>query len=507
MKAWNDIVKAAMLGTSKAAPAAGTLPQEISDITAQANAIDKEEALLQTAALLLNYKKAGQVYPETQAALPVAKQEAYNACSARSTEILIGILSQNNPLLLNKWIELCTDKQQLVPPQLLPQLLEKAKGDIPLRSLIEPIIGERGLWLATLNDEWAYVGRNIHEVWENGKPEERKDALRRLRAYNPEEALTFIELSWKGENANMRLEILKILQNKLSINDEPFLAALITDKGKNIKGAALDMLFSIKESAINSTLWQTVKEWISYKKTKVLLVANKEELILNLPSALPQFLHDLGFEKESTDKAFSDSEFWLYQVISKLDPTQWAKELSDEKFLSLLLKNDQLAKFIPALLEAIIHHNDKEFAKLVFQLKLETKSQTLISNREVFYQLLDLLDDSDKISFFNKGICKQEYSFPHYVKDYLWACKFPWGLEFTRTAFKDLNKEINSIASYEYSAYLLPIMSYIGMWASSLVMNEIAEFKTQDERKNRNWDALVNMAESKAEIIKSFENQ
>ena len=208
MKAWEEIVNKALLGSEKAPLTAADLPAAIADEFEFSASADKEEDFLKISAMTYQFRQSGVL---SSSYLLVAQHEAADEskpyCSSSSTQVLKIILDEDLPLLLKLWLSQCVSKKQLAHPEIIPVLLDIAVTRKELRKLIVEIAGRRGEWLGTLNPQWNFFAAETDPktIWDNGTPEERKELLRQVRSENAEEAATLLETTWTTEGANEKI--------------------------------------------------------------------------------------------------------------------------------------------------------------------------------------------------------------------------------------------------------------------------------------------------------------
>jgi hypothetical protein len=58
---------------------------------------------------------------------------------------------------LPEWLSLMDEAELRLPEESLPRMLELGARRSALRSLIAPVLGGRGEWLAALNPRWRWV--------------------------------------------------------------------------------------------------------------------------------------------------------------------------------------------------------------------------------------------------------------------------------------------------------------------------------------------------------------
>jgi len=242
------LTRAATVGMSREAPPEGGLPTDGLLAGAQRN---PERELLLRAGMLAVYEAAGR-RAKTGVGMPAtAPEETMPACSARVAEILRPLLAGQRPEILREALDRLHLAGMRVPHALLPAALGVQQQG--LRPAVAPVLGERGSWLAAqnLDWEWAVATRGSvddESTWEEGAPEERIVALRRVRERKPALGLSWVEETWKSEKADTRKAMVGALETGLSSHEEAFLERALDDRSVRVREAAATLLARLPES-------------------------------------------------------------------------------------------------------------------------------------------------------------------------------------------------------------------------------------------------------------------
>lgn len=267
---WNELVGTALLGTERrggepeallARAAAETVRRRAGLRPASAGPrpapapVDQRPALPEAArrrlALLLADRKGGG---------------ASGAGGRRSAEPNVGEL-------LPQWLAAANARGYAAPPALLPALLDAARARTDIRTEALTLAGARALWLAELNTDWRFALRTGGGgapgadpdlgKWEEGLFAERIAVLTRLRTGDPERGLALLRTTWASERAEDRLMFVDALRDGLTPADEPFLEQALSDRSRNVRATAAELLSALPGSALAARMAQRARSCVS----------------------------------------------------------------------------------------------------------------------------------------------------------------------------------------------------------------------------------------------------
>ncbi|MEU5038826.1 DUF5691 domain-containing protein [Streptomyces rubiginosohelvolus] len=266
---WEELVTSALLGTDRRPPAprGGPVPA------------DAPAALLDAAALHTVRRRAGLLpavpearpepaAPDPRPALPeAARHRLAHLLADRSAPSGGGRRGTAPDLteLIPQWLAVANRRGFRAPADLLPALLDAARARTDLRPQALAFAGPRGMWLAGLNPDWKFALRGsasgapqpgltdpdaVARLWEEGLFAERVALLDAVRAQDPPAALTLLATTWPTERAEDRLMFLDSLRSGLGRADEPFLEQALSDRSRNVRATAAELLSALPESAL-----------------------------------------------------------------------------------------------------------------------------------------------------------------------------------------------------------------------------------------------------------------
>ncbi|MEU5371123.1 DUF5691 domain-containing protein [Streptomyces sp. NPDC005951] len=266
---WEELVTSALLGTDRRPPAprGGPVPA------------DAPAALLDAAALHTVRRRAGLLpavpearpapaAPDPRPTLPeAARHRLAHLLADRSAPSGGGRRGTAPDLteLIPQWLAIANRRGFRAPPALLPALLDAARARTDLRPQALAFAGPRGMWLAGLNPDWKFALRGsasgppqpdltdpdaVARLWEEGLFAERVALLDTVRAQDPPAALALLATTWPAERAEDRLMFLDSLRSGLGNADEPFLEQALSDRSRNVRATAAELLSALPESAL-----------------------------------------------------------------------------------------------------------------------------------------------------------------------------------------------------------------------------------------------------------------
>ncbi|MGV9450626.1 DUF5691 domain-containing protein [Streptomyces sp. NPDC003635] len=274
--AWEELVTTALLGTDRRTPPGGQA--QAADTGSPAK--EAPVALLDAAAVETVRRRAG-LLPARAADRPEPAPEdprpALPEPAARRLALLLADRAASTGggrrgtapdlvELLPQWLTTANAHGYAAPPQMLPALLDAARGRTDLRPAALRFAGPRAVWLARLNPDWRFALRatpgggtalpgpdeqdRVRRLWQEGLFAERVALLAAIRAREPAAARELLETTWATERAEDRLMFLDSLRTGLAPPDEPFLEQALADRSRNVRATAAELLSALPESAL-----------------------------------------------------------------------------------------------------------------------------------------------------------------------------------------------------------------------------------------------------------------
>lgn len=195
------------------------------------------------------------------AATAAAPPETLPLPDPRRSRALELILRGTYPALLAEAIVMLTQRQLILPPQLLPELLNEAMT----RLADEPLVarqmlsagGERALWLARQNPAWAELAPDydLAAAWQReATPGRRAPLLRRWRAADPAAARAALSAVWDGQSPKNQETLVASMQVGLGSDDLVWLRAGLGPKRRGVRRAILRLLLLAGEEQATNDL-------------------------------------------------------------------------------------------------------------------------------------------------------------------------------------------------------------------------------------------------------------
>ena len=333
---WSAAVNTALLGTDRApvaAPVSGGALGAAYDALVRPES-DAASNLLRVAAAASAYRRCGRVPGRTQEALPSpCPRDERPTCTRAAAALLRRILQGEHQSLLRTWVALANRHDVRAPADTLPAVLDLAKRDPRLRSLLGATGGTRATWLATLNAEWAFAisgdsSEALVRTWETGTGEARIEALHRLRQLDPERARTLLETSLADEDPANRAFFVAALRDGLSLADEPFLERALDDRRKEARQQAAGLLVRLPSSALAGRMTNRARQLVTLGRSTIL---QRPRIDVTPPDeADASMLRDGLSPTPPASTGLGEKAWLLAQIIGGVPPSTWSNAWSIE---------------------------------------------------------------------------------------------------------------------------------------------------------------------------------
>jgi hypothetical protein len=322
------IVTSALVGTAQLGQIKMSTDIPIDSLIAKLPENSSERLLLLNAGAWAIYRCAGKLAENIPAEVPEpAPEESDPACTRSVSMLLHRLFLGDHGDLLPEALELLRKAGYRLPHELLPMALSMSGPDV--RSALFPVLGERGYWLSRFNSDWNWVQQfvsipgnslppNTETLWEEGTASQRAEILRRLRVFDTVKARTWLEATWKQENAETRSAFLQTLVVGLSSEDEAFLEHALDDRAANVRSQARHLLVRIPSSDFANRV-QTLADSI--------LTFTQGKLKLTLPTSYNTSWQRYGISEKPQGRT-GERAWWLIQILVQVPLSHWEEHAS-----------------------------------------------------------------------------------------------------------------------------------------------------------------------------------
>jgi hypothetical protein len=417
-----SLINTALLGTEKRTLEDNHSDPELDACLQQIRAIttDREDAFLQSAALLYNYRQCGfQPVQKAGVRLEPAPPELLPYVAPAAAILLSNIIESESLSLVHFWLERCKNFSQLLEPEFIPAVLDLAAARPALRALIQACCGERGKWLQQFNPAWNWQTEGIAEIWETGTINERKLYLKMKRMQEPAAARRLLETAWPQENAGLRVELLAQLYNNAGPEDLPWLETLTADKSAKVRDAVLSLLKTIPQSSVLELYRSVLRQSIELHQSKGLLgLGARSELRLKLAGENPA-LFATGIQQVSSEANVSDEAYILSQLVASVPPSFWEEEFNLEipLVIELFAKNKSFPALLSSLGKAAAKFRDLRWLREILnhdKSKLNEAALSLLPQEEAERYALRFFENDEQAAaiVYQARSFTQEWSLP-----------------------------------------------------------------------------------------------
>ncbi|MDR3035762.1 MAG: DUF5691 domain-containing protein, partial [Kitasatospora sp.] len=374
---WEEVMTVALLGTDRRTPA--WLPP----------GREAPRALLDLAAVKTVRRRAGLRPAPAGALLEPAATDPRPPLPPAAARRLAMLLS-NRPgtggsgrrgtapdlmELLPQWLSLANERGFAAPAQALPALLDAARGRTDLRPAALAFAGPRALWLARLNPDWRFALRSTpgggsepppnemdraQRLWQEGLFAERVALLTRLRARRPAAARELLTTTWATERAEDRLMFLDSLRTGLGSTDEPFLEQALSDRSRNVRATAAELLSALPDSALAGRMAARAVACVAVDRTR-----GEPTIVVEAPHQC-----DTGMERDGVvpkpPTGRGERSWWLGQLVEAAPLAAWAARLggrTPEEIVALPVADDWRGELHAAWCRAAVRQRNTGWSR------------------------------------------------------------------------------------------------------------------------------------------------
>lgn len=324
---WAPLLPTAMVGTERQPMPAAAWQGEVGALLSAvaASAADAPIQMLRMAAVIATCAQAGARGAPVDEPAPAAQAETLDPpCEPALLRLMPWTLAEGPWRLQHELVSTLRELRWRLPHALLPKALDLGRRSVAIRAHLVPVLGERGLWLATQNPDWAFaagVGSDAggDATWTDGSPEQRREFLRRERRRDPEAARGRLQQSLAELPAKERAELVPVLAECLSLEDEALLDLLRADRSKEVRQAATALLLALPDAAATRRAVSRVEALMKHER--VLLM---KKWTIDAPAEIQaEWKADNVEAARPQHESLGERAWWLYQLVRQVPLAWW----------------------------------------------------------------------------------------------------------------------------------------------------------------------------------------
>jgi uncharacterized protein DUF5691 len=321
MTGWDDLVAAAMLGTSRRPAPADTLPGPVRDQLDPTG--DPAHDLLAAAALLGGYRKAGTRAITGTTPVPAAQVDPRPLVDEPAATRLRRILAGDHADLLSEWLTAAAAAGRRPSPEHLPALVDAARAKSALRPLVAAAAGTAAAWLGAIRPDWAFLGTHAttdtDDAWRYGSPAQRRAWLTGALRTDPDGARAAIKETWSAESAESRADLLDVLSAALRPEDAAFLEQVLDDRAQDVRRLAGELLSCLPASDLGRRMAERMAALVSVRRRTL---GRRGVLVFELPTECDETMRRDGIVA-TPPKGTGQRAWWLRQLLAATPLSFW----------------------------------------------------------------------------------------------------------------------------------------------------------------------------------------
>jgi hypothetical protein len=488
MNIWEQLVKTALLGTEK-----GSLSEETQRKLLEKGIglnVSPEQQLLEGLTYVHQLKRAAQKLSSYDGDLTEQAQADQNYCSPKSMRILAEILEGPYEKALKEFVWYARKSDKTLTPEVLPELFYRSVSDKLVWEFIQPLIGNRGEWLLSLNPDWQVLSHNkAVDFWQHASQQERLAILRFLRATDPVQAIAVLESTWAKDSHTDRKAFLEVLERNLSKSDESFLEKSLKDSRKEIREKASELLLKIQDSAYCKRMIKRAQEWIALTKDggiEVEIPENPDD----------QTRVDCLIPKRQTGTEWRAKSLWVKYLLL-LPPDTWEQQFgkSPKDCFQVFYQTYRWRHVLMgALLRATMMHKDEKWMQAILEFWKENESEQYWNNH-LGKQFIESLPNS----IFNNFVIEHMGRGPNLIADdglvshmLCQGVQF-WSDQLTLPLMSRFQRWMNTASAFDWSAiHYKKILEVAAYRASLKTYNQLKDGWPYRSNAWYRWEREVN---------------
>ncbi|MDI5971370.1 DUF5691 domain-containing protein [Streptomyces sp. SL13] len=444
---WESLLSAALLGTDRRGGPGGERDAAVALLDAAAVATVRRRAGLRPA---VSAEHPAPAAPDTRPPLPEpAARRLAQLLNDRAGAAGSGGGRSSAPSLaelLPQWLAAANAYGYRPPPSSLPDLLDAARARTDLRAGAVTLAGPRGRWLAGLNADWKFALRSgdhgaagdaaqdpraARALWEEGLFAERVALLSALRVDDPAAGLALLRSSWGQERAEDRLLFLDSLRTGLGPADEEFLEAALTDRSRNVRSTAAELLSCLPGSALSHRMAERALACVTLDRAGV-----GPRVVVEAPREC-----DAGMERDGVvvtpPSGRGQRAWWLGQLVEAAGLGGWGERLggrSPEQIVALAVADGWRDDLHGAWSRAAVRQGDAEWARALLGPPPSVPASAAVAGDPA--RLLSVLPERERAAWVTEFVAAHGLSEAFRM---LGACAVPWARPLGRAVIDALD--------------------------------------------------------------------
>jgi hypothetical protein len=350
----SERLREAILGT------AHTAASSPDGLVSKLDGLDRERALLLSAASDALVQRAARVLPVRRSQLPVAPPESLRASSPQLTAAVRALLEQEDALLEETLTRMARAGVRLAP-ELLPLALQQESPVV--RDLLRPVLGERGAWLAATEPAWAWalaaggLPADFAQRWSEGDSAERRQLFALLRQLDPARGRELAAAAWKQERAEQRLAFTEAFATGLAADDQTFLQELLADRSAHVQRVAARLLWRLPGSEVAQRMLARARAHVRVASPGVWQVRLPAESIAD------SWLRDGISEKPPDPRALGPRQWWLLQLVAAVPCATWSagSDGTPQQLAAAAARHELAAALLDGLTRAALRYDERSW--------------------------------------------------------------------------------------------------------------------------------------------------
>ncbi|MFT5263474.1 MAG: hypothetical protein ACI8YQ_002217 [Polaribacter sp.] len=359
-----DLIRIALLGSDRT-----ELPESLREEIKALGVEDKDraKAILRAVTKWQMQQKAAYIPPRFEGEWPLAPDTANERfCSPNATKYLQQIMDGKYEQVLPEFFSIAKSEACFLPPEQVPTLLQQASENPGQAALLKPLMGAHAKWLAAQHPEWSLLfAETAIEDWPDVGFQQRVHIFRKMRERNISVSLELLQSVWKDIDFRQKKSFLKVMRFTVCLEDEVILEVALTDKRKEVRKVAAELLQSIPESKLLQRVWQGLEELVHIKKGK----DGEEKPEVQLPNEIsPAMLRD-GIDPSQQWLRGGLRASRLGQMMAIIPPGKWEEKFkrAPTKLIEIFAQSDYAIILLQSFSHAATLHRNDDWAIAILE--------------------------------------------------------------------------------------------------------------------------------------------